>query len=419
VKPCFATIVAPNYLAYARVLGDSLSLHAPDAEFDVLVVGRPDAAAQEAVRESGLKVTYATELGLPDFEQLAYKYDLVELNTALKPTFLKALFARGHDHVIYLDPDIRLYDAPTPIFDALQEAETALIPHALAPAMDGLRPSDIDFLRTGVFNLGFAAFRRGESAFALLDWWEQRCLAQGFNDPGFGTFVDQKWMDLAPCYFDRVRVVKHPGCNVAYWNLHERRIDLAGDGHFRVNGAPLVFFHFSGVNAAAPHLLSKHQNRHTLQPGTPLAGLVSEYCGLLMAAGHGKWSSLPYSFAKLDDGAVITPLMRRAACVQGVDAANPFSAASTIQKTLRAAGMEPATGTQPASVTTLNFDATQARVVWANRLVRFAARVIGAARVMDLIRYANFLGWQSNYPAVLLDRPFELRHTDNRDRKAS
>lgn len=413
MKLCFATIVSPNYLAYARVLGESVAQHAPQAEFHVLVVNRPDPQVRAACAEAGLHVTYATELGLADFDQLAYKYDLVELNTALKPSFLKSLFARGFDHVVYLDPDIRLYLAPAPIMEALEQAEIVLIPHALAPAMDGLRPSDIDFLRTGVFNLGFVGLRRGRHASALLDWWEKRCLSHGFNDPGFGTFVDQKWMNLAPCYFDSVHVLKHAGCNVAYWNLHEREVQ--GDARcYLVNAAPLVFFHFSGVDASAPQVLSRHQNRHVLVPGTPLAELVRDYCAQLLAAGHGKWSSLPYSFGTLDDRTPITPVMRRAACVPGVSAAQPFQASSVLQRALQNAGVRPRARQNLKAVTTLNFDPADRQVVWVNSLIRLLARIIGADRVAALIRYATFLGWGSNFAAVLLDRSFELRHIDER-----
>src|SRR6185369_1757657 len=67
VKTAFATIVSPNYLAYARVLGDSLACHAPEAQFHVLVVTRPDAAVAAAVGATGLQATYATDLGLADF----------------------------------------------------------------------------------------------------------------------------------------------------------------------------------------------------------------------------------------------------------------------------------------------------------------------------------------------------------------
>lgn len=414
VKPCFATIVSPNYLAYARVLRDSLALHAPDAQFHVLVVGRDDAATRAAVAKAGLPAIFAAELGLEGFEQLAYKFDIVEFNTALKPSFLKWLFARGFEQVVYLDPDISLYQAPKPITDALDGAEIVLIPHSRAPVMDGLRPSDIDFLRTGAYNLGFIALRRGRESFALLDWWEDRCLSHGFNDPGFGTFVDQKWLDLAPSYFDSVHILKHPGCNVAYWNLHERHLSRDVSG-LRVDDAPLVFFHFSGVDANAPTLLSRHQNRHVPAPGSVLQELVREYCARLLQAGHAEWSGLAYGFSSLDDGTPITPLMRRAACAATIDARTPFNPASPLQRELRAAGLVPQVrpSRQP-QITTMNFDASEPRVVRVNFLIRVLARIIGAARVEAMIRYATFLGWGPNLGAVLLDRPFELRHIDQR-----
>src|SRR5690606_14014861 len=145
VSLCFATIVAPNYFAYARVLAESIARWRPDAQLRVLVVSRPDPA--DAALAQGLQLVYSTALGPPDFEQIAYKYDVVELNTALKPSFLKRLFAEGFGQVVYLDPDIRLHAPLEPLTEALATAQIVLIPHSQAPVMDGARPSDIDFLR--------------------------------------------------------------------------------------------------------------------------------------------------------------------------------------------------------------------------------------------------------------------------------
>ncbi|MNV42037.1 hypothetical protein D3C71_1336960 [compost metagenome] len=316
--------------------------------------------------------------------------------------------------MVYLDPDIRLYAPPAPVLEALDGgAEIVLIPHALAPVMDGFRPSDIDFMRTGSFNLGFIGLRQGLQAFAMLDWWEKRCLSHGFNDPSFGTFVDQKWLDLAPSYFEAVRILKHPGCNVAYWNLHERSVAIA-ESRYWVNGLPLIFFHFSGVNAWTPEILSRHQNRHVLSPGTALAELVRDYCAQLLVANHREWSKLPYAFGTLDNGARITPTMRRAACVAGMNATQAFDPNSSLQQALGSAGMVPSAGQEIPAVTTMNFDGADRRVAWTNALIRLMARIIGVGRVSLLIRYATFLGWGNNYPAVLLDRPFELRHIDER-----
>jgi hypothetical protein len=67
-----------------------------------------------------------------------------------------------------------------------------------------------------------------------------------------------------------------------------------------------------------------------------------------------------------------------------------------------------------APVTTLNFDPSEPRVVRVNFLIRVLARIIGTTRLEAMIRYATFLGWGPNLGAVLLDRPFELRHIDQR-----
>jgi hypothetical protein len=414
MSTCFATIASGNYLAYVTVLRDSLARHAPEASFELLVVDRRTPELDAAIARLGLHATYAHELGLADFEHIAFKFDVVELNTALKPTFLKRLLAAGHERAVYLDPDIRVFSAPTPVLEALDTHQIVLTPHAMTPVLDGQRPSDIDYLRVGSYNLGFVAVRSGPDAHGFLDWWERRCLGLGFNDFTYGVFVDQKWVDLAPSYFASVRILRHPGCNVAYWNLHERSVARSGEG-WTVNGEPLAFFHFSGVKAEAPHLLSRHQDRHVPVPGSPLAQLVADYCAALLAAGHAQHQRFPYGFARLHDGTRVTGLMRRASCVLEVDPRDPFDPASPLQRMLRAQGLvEGGEATPAATQTTMKFDPSDRRVRLVNGLVRLLAKVAGPDRVAQLLRYATFLTWGANYPAVLLRKPFDLRHHDPR-----
>jgi hypothetical protein len=315
--------------------------------------------------------------------------------------------------VVYLDPDIRFYGDPAPILDALDASAVVVTPHAQRPVLDGRRPSDIDFLRNGTFNLGFIGVRAGPQTDAFLDWWEERCLSYGFNDTGFGTFVDQKWIDLAPCYFDFVGILRHPGCNLAYWNLHGRRLESAA-GVYTVDGEPLVFFHFSGVRHDAPSSLSRHQTRHRVVEGSPLAGLLADYCAALAAAGHADLLRIPYGFGRLDDGTPISGPMRRAILCRGVDASRPFERDSPLQRLLRRIGIAPRTPVKkaapPKAYTTHDFDDKDPRIVFVNRIVRLAARVIGIDRTLLLLRYAAFLTRESNYPSVLLDRPFSFEH---------
>jgi hypothetical protein len=411
---CIATIVSANYLAYARVLGESVARHEPGMTFKVLVVDRATPDIRRAVEDSGLDVTYAEDLGLANFAALAFKYELVELNTALKPTFLKRLFIIGHEAVIYLDPDIRLFSALSPVTRALSESQIVITPHATTPALDGLRPSDIDFLRNGAYNLGFIALRHGSASASMLDWWESRCLSYGFNDLGFGTFVDQKWIDLVPSYFESVHVLRDVTCNVAYWNLHERTVAMVG-GSPMVNGKLLSFFHFSGVKSDIPGELSRHQTRHALAAGTPLLKLVSEYCSELIRAGHHSYAKIPYSYARFDNGAEITRLMRRASCVEPNDT-DPFLSSGALFRNFRRRGWTSRSQlVTPATTNTLNFDAAHRRVAIVNIVVRLIAQALGPERLEALLKYATFLNRESNCARVLMKAPFEHRHVPSHE----
>jgi hypothetical protein len=408
---CAVTIDSGNYLAYARVLGESLRATNVAFDFRVLIVDRKTPLLEQLVRELDLDVTFAEDLPLPDLERIFYKYDIVELNTALKPTFVKQTFGIGYKHVLYLDPDIRVFAPLVPVLDALNNADIVLTPHALGPVMDAMRPSDVDFLRTGVYNLGFIGLKASKQTNAMLDWWESRCLGMGFNDPAFGIFVDQKWIDLVPSYFSSVYILRHPGCNVAYWNLHEREVlrDLNG---FAVNSLPLVYFHFSGIVPSNSKILSKHQNRHNLEFGSALSELVQDYCAELIRLEHNKFSKIPYGFAVLDDGSPITPTMRRALLVVPYEERQPFNCTSRFQRELRAAGISVRVRSQSSAkaLNTMTFDQSDSKVLLVNLMIRFIRKMIGLPRLLSILRYASLLVRETHLPAVLLKRPLDLEH---------
>ena len=106
-----------------------------------------------------------------------------------------------------------------------------------------------------------------------------------------GLFVDQKWIDLVPGFYPDVGIIHHPGYNVAYWNLHCRHVDMdrmvEGDDDIRVNGEPLAFFHFSGLQPELPEVVSRHQDRFTLDDLGDLRRLFERYIALLQGRGIG------------------------------------------------------------------------------------------------------------------------------------
>jgi hypothetical protein len=80
---CVFTIISKNYLPYARVLMKSFSDHHPGVRRIVILadrnVGHFDSSKED------FEVIEVENLGIRDFTSLAFKYNILELNTAVKP----------------------------------------------------------------------------------------------------------------------------------------------------------------------------------------------------------------------------------------------------------------------------------------------------------------------------------------------
>jgi hypothetical protein len=214
------------------------------------------------------------------------------------------------------------------LFESLDTHSVLVTPHITAPIDDLMRPNEVSLLRLGVFNLGFLGVRADDNAYALLNWWERRCLNLGYNDVEAGLFVDQKWSILFQSLFEGVHIEKHPGYNVAYWNLQERKISSSG-GQWIVNGNdPLVFFHFSGINIGKLDSISRHLNRFTFNDFPELKRLFGEYAEAVELNEHKRYASIPYGFAAFDNGKGISSVARRLYSYCDNKGDDPFSAES-------------------------------------------------------------------------------------------
>src|SRR5580698_1412804 len=167
------TIVSLNYLPYARTLCDSFLAFHSDCKFYVLLVDRLPAGLD--LSSEKFETVLVEDLGIPDFESIAFKYDILELNTNVKPTFLKRLLSWGVDQVIYFDPDILICSVLEPIYSALATSGIVLTPHCTSPNEEGPY-AEVLLLGAGVFNLGFIAVSKTAEAEKFLTWWEHRCL---------------------------------------------------------------------------------------------------------------------------------------------------------------------------------------------------------------------------------------------------
>ena len=304
----YFTICSANYLAYALTLAASVERSAPGARFKIVLADEPPAGL-----DLDPAVIRGDTLGVGNYYDMAMRYGIVEFNTAIKPFAIEYFFDnRECDEVYYLDPDLYFFRPLTEVYTLFdQGAQMVLTPHITRPVEDGRTPDDFTFLKTGVFNLGFAAFRHTPEVRAFLRWWARRMVEDCRVDLQNGIFVDQKYLDLAPAFVDRVAVLRHPGYNLAYWNLVQRKLEKAG-GDYLVDGEALCFFHFSGVDPDHPERLSKHQGRFATSAaaGAPVAELVERYVRALLDNGHKRFAAIPYAYGRLSDGESIMPEMR-------------------------------------------------------------------------------------------------------------
>ncbi|MGB3209238.1 MAG: glycosyltransferase family 4 protein [Desulforhopalus sp.] len=303
------TIVSKNYIANARVLCESFLENHPGATFFVILVDKNDGYICE--QDEKFELLTIDEIGLPCPDIFPYQYNILELNTAVKPYALKHVFANYPvEKLCYIDPDILIFKPLEKVWEGLENHSVVLTPHMRKPLNDNAHPSELSILQSGTYNLGFIGLRRGETASKLLSWWSERLYLDCVVDIPRGLFTDQKWMDLVPGYFPDTLILHCPSYNVAYWNLHERTLTVEGVVFF-ADREPLSFFHYSGYDPRRPWSLSKHQNRHELK-GQPVVKVACDIYGeKLFAAGFTSVANWPFAYNTLPNGILLNDVIRQ------------------------------------------------------------------------------------------------------------
>lgn len=297
------TIVSKNYMHYALTVRESFLEKNPDSDFVIFLMDKlmsdNEVEVFNDLLNSGVKIIGFDEISnnvrVTYFKEMLFKFTVLEMNTGLKPFAMEYLMNNGYEKVMYIDPDILFYREIDRILNKLDSYDVLLTPHMLAPYNDEKKPTEIDIMMAGTYNLGFLAIKNTENTLNMVRWWQERLYEFGFSDIKNGMFTDQKWMDLTPSLYDKVFIFKDPGHNVAYWNMHERNIETI-NGEWFVNGEPLVFFHFSGLPLYDIETVSKHQNRHNLQSFPKLKPLFEHYVEIVQSFGPTSFSKMRYYY---------------------------------------------------------------------------------------------------------------------------
>jgi len=305
------TIAARNYVAHVRVLARSFFARHPDGRLAVLLID-DDSRTLDPVAEA-FECLWLSDVGLDraEIHRLAAIYDVTELATAVKPLLLQHLLRRDGGPILYLDPDIRIYESIQELSRLAMEHGIVVTPHVTAPMpRDGWRIDEFQVLGAGIYNLGFIGVGPGSEKF--LEWWWTRTRRDALSDPSRMMFTDQRWADFVPAFYKHF-ILKDTAYNVAYWNLHGRGLTTDGQRYF-IDDRPLRFFHFSGFDAKRPFLLSKHQGdrpRILLSENPALDKICLEYAASLEEAGLWRESQRAYGWKATPSGIPLDRRMRR------------------------------------------------------------------------------------------------------------
>jgi len=297
VQAAGATIAAKSTLALARVVARSFAEHHPGAPFYVLLADEVDGYFEPG--QEPYRLLLLRDLDIPDETRLRFVSTQQQLTYAATPYLIAKVLELGHDRVVFVKQESLVLGELTPIVRDLPPGGVALTPHLLEPlAGDDAAERELMVLLAGVFNAGLIGVAAGETSTRLLEWWQERVSADCRYAVDEGVHFEQRWLDLAPAYFDDVQVVRDPWFNVGHWNLPERLQPAYG------------LFRFSGYDPDRPEYATRYTPRVRVDELDAGAQVFASYRAALMDAGWEETRHWPYAYDFFAGGARIPEVAR-------------------------------------------------------------------------------------------------------------
>ena len=238
----YVTYFDQRYLALAAVMLRSVRRYDPGALLFALCFDAPSFAAIRRLNDPAI-------CALRHEEVLAFEPRLAACGGRARNAFyathkpvlpLLALSRRPDvSAILHVDADCCFRSSPQALFEEIGGASIALSPHDFSPVFAELDPC-------GRFNAGFIYWRHDATGVRCLEEYREDCLdwCEPRVEPD-GRFMNQGYLVRWPERYDGVHVIRHPGVNLAYWNMAHR--SLSGVWRVLVNGEPLICYHFSGL----------------------------------------------------------------------------------------------------------------------------------------------------------------------------
>ncbi len=141
--------------------------------------------------------------------------------------------------LFYADSDCLFYSSPDPALAMMKDASIGVSRHAFSPRHRWL-------LKNGVYNAGLMIIRNDEQGLLCMRDWADDCYDWCHHRVEGYKLMNQGYLTRWPHRYQRVTDLDHFGLNLAPWNFEGRDLSTT-DGVIRVNGQPLIVYHFHGM----------------------------------------------------------------------------------------------------------------------------------------------------------------------------
>ena len=247
------TIATRSYMPKVRILYKSFIKYNPGIKFICISLDRINNEEFSIIYWKDIVKKY-----IPNIDKWSFKYNIIELSTAIKPICLK-YFLNKNNTVFYLDPDLEFFNV-LPLNEFSGDINLTL--HRGIPEDPDKGINDVILNNCGIFNLGFTCIKNTLNSIKFLDWWFDRLYNYSYNCRIRNLFTDQKWCDFVPYYFKNVNILAPhiSGLNISTWNMScfdSLKKNENNDIIFYANNKtiPLIFYHWSGTTSSInnPH----------------------------------------------------------------------------------------------------------------------------------------------------------------------
>lgn len=191
-----------------------------------------------------------------------------------------ALSILNFDTAIFIDGDTYTYNSYSDLQNAAENNSMVVIPHITKPLPnDQYVPQNRIISLSGNYNTGvWAASKNGLD---FIRWWREQTALFPITRSDLGLVNEQGWLRFAGDFDSNTKIFRHPGYNVAYWNIKQRELSN-NNGTILIDNQPLCVMHFSGLKSElCPSQMSVFQTRYTLQEDDLAYQLYSDYHKLI------------------------------------------------------------------------------------------------------------------------------------------